>query len=60
MAGLPIILIVVALVAIAVVVYLSHLAAKRRREGLAALAGELGWRFDPSIDSSNDYVYDKF
>ena len=54
MAGLPIILIVVAVIAavavIAVVVYLSYLAAKRRREVLAALAGELCWRFDPSRD----------
>ena len=60
MAGLPIILIVVAALAIAVVVYLSYLAAKRRREVLAALAGELGWRFDPSRDRSHDDEYAHF
>ncbi len=60
MAGLPIILIVVAVLAIAVVVYLSYLAAKRRREALAALAGELGWRFDPSRDRSHDDEYAHF
>ncbi|MCZ6852043.1 MAG: hypothetical protein O7F17_10430 [Planctomycetota bacterium] len=60
MAGLPIILIIVAVLAIAVVVYLSYLAAKRRREALAALAGELGWRFDPSRDRSHDDEYAHF
>jgi len=60
MAGLPIILIVVAALAIAVVVYLSYRAAKRRREALAALAGELGWRFDPSRDRSHDDEYAHF
>lgn len=60
MAALPIILIIVAVLAIAVVVYLSYLAAKRRREALAALAGELGWRFDPSRDRSHDDEYAHF
>ncbi len=60
MAGLPIILIIVAVLAIAVLVYLSHLAAKRRREALAALAAELGWRFDPSRDRSHDDEYAHF
>ena len=60
MAGLPIILIIVAVLAIAVVVYLSYLAAKRRREALAALAAELGWRFDPSKDRSHDDEYAHF
>ncbi len=60
MAALPIILIIVAVLAIAVVVYLSYLAAKRRREALAALAAELGWRFDPSRDRSPDVEYAHF
>ncbi|MEX2217627.1 MAG: hypothetical protein WD749_02610 [Phycisphaerales bacterium] len=48
MDGFPVVLIVVAFVAIAVVaIYLSHQAAKKRREALAALAGSLGWSFDP-------------
>lgn len=44
--------VVVALVAAAF--YYSYLAAKRRREALAQLAVELGWRFAPDKDSSHD------
>ncbi len=52
---------VVAVVAVAIVAaILAHLAAKKRREELAALANELGWSFDPSNDSSHDDEYAHF
>jgi hypothetical protein len=40
--------------------YLAHLAAKRRREELRALAAELGWRFEPREDTSHDEEYAHF
>lgn len=54
-------LIIVAVVAlVAVGAYLSHLAAKKRREGMAALARELGWTFTASRDSLHDDQYAHF
>ena len=60
MGGLPIILIIVALAVIVFFGYLSYLAAKKRREALAALAGELGWRFEARRDRSHDDEYAHF
>jgi hypothetical protein len=40
--------------------YFAHLAAKKRREEMAALAAELGWQFDPSHDGSHDEQYSHF
>ena len=48
------------LAAIAAAAYLAYLAAKKRREALAALAAELGWRFDPSNDRDHDDEYAHF
>ena len=41
-------------------IYLSWLAAKKRREALAAVAGRLGWQFDPSRDTGHDDEYAHF
>lgn len=50
-----VILLVVVGVTLAIVFgYLAHQAAKKRREELAALAGELGFAFDPASDPSFD------
>jgi hypothetical protein len=55
------ILVVVAVIAIAIVgAYLAHLAAKKRREALAALAAELGWEFDAGHDAFHDEQYSHF
>lgn len=51
-------ILIAALVIIAV--YYGHLAAKKRREELAALAQELGWSFDPDTDTSHDEEYAHF
>jgi len=40
--------------------YYSHLAAKRRREELAALASQLGWKFYPDRDDSHDEEFAHF
>ncbi len=52
--------IVLAIVGIGLALYLAHLAAKRRREAMAALAVELGWRFNPSSDHGHDDEYAHF
>lgn len=43
-----------------VLAYYAHLAAKQRREALAALAARRGWRFSPHHDSSWDDRYSQF
>jgi len=53
-----VIIIVIALVAVAG--YYSWLAEKKRQEGLAALAQELGLRFDPGVDHDHDDEYAQF
>ena len=45
---------------IGVVIYFGYLAEKKRREELAALAAQLGWRFDPTKDRSHDDEYAHF
>ncbi len=45
---------------VAAVIYYSWLAAKKRREGMQALARELGWRFYAAHDSSHDDEYSHF
>lgn len=57
---MPVLFIVLAIVGIGLAIYFSHLAAKKRREAMAALAVELGWRFDPSNDRSHDDEYAHF
>jgi len=55
------VLIVVAFVLLIVGgIFLGHLAAKKRREEMQALAAELGWRFYPDKDSSHDEEYAHF
>lgn len=41
-------------------IYLSYLAARKRREALALLAAQLGWRFRPGEDSYHDEEYEHF
>jgi len=53
-------LVVLAVAGIALAIYLSHLATKKRREAMAALAAELGWEFDPSSDHGHDDEYAHF
>ena len=61
MEGVGIALLIVAGIAlVGVVVYLSWLAAKKRREALAAVASRLGWQFDPTRDSRHDDQYAHF
>ncbi|MCH7847984.1 MAG: hypothetical protein IIB53_06430, partial [Planctomycetes bacterium] len=45
---------------IGIVIYFGYLAEKKRREELAALAGQIGWRFDPTKDKSHDDEYAHF
>jgi len=40
--------------------YFAEMARRRRREALAALARSLGWRFDPSENTSHDERYKQF
>ena len=53
-------IIVIAIVLVAVLGYFSWLAAKKRREAMAMLAGELGWSFSPHKDRSHDEEYAHF
>ncbi len=57
--GFILILVVVVIIA-AVGAYFVHLAAKKRREKLAALATELAFEFDRSQDRSHDEQYSHF
>lgn len=54
----PVLVVGILVLAIVAVVF-GHLAEKRRREELAAFAGEIGWRFDPSR-RSNDPLLARF
>lgn len=56
----PILVVVLVIVGIAAAIYLHHLAEKKRRLALAALANELGWRFDSSKDYHHDEEYAHF
>jgi hypothetical protein len=53
-------LLVCGLILMGIIAYLSWLAAKKRREALAALAQDLGWRFHPDRDSYHDDEYSHF
>ncbi len=57
--GTVVLIVVVAAIAI-VAMYLSHLASKRRREALRALASRLGFSFDPAKDRAHDDRYRHF
>lgn len=57
---LPILIFVGFLVLIAVGAYFSHMAAVRRREALAALAREVGWRFVKDRDYQHDDHFSHF
>lgn len=47
-------------IVVAIAIYYAHLAAKKRRDELSALARELGWRFNPNKDSHHDEEYAHF
>lgn len=53
-------LVIVGIVLVGAVAYFSWLAEKKRREAMAALAAELGWRFDRTRDRSHDDEYAHF
>jgi hypothetical protein len=55
-----IVLFIVIIGAVIAAAYLGHVAAKKRREAMAALAMELGWQFDASHDGSHDEQYSHF
>lgn len=57
---LKVILVVAGLVCFVVGAIYAHKAAKKRREALAALAAELGFSFDPSMDASHDDMFGHF
>lgn len=59
-AGGVIVIMVLVLLGAGVAVYLGRIAAKRRREEMAGLAGRLGFSFDPSMDRSHDDRYSQF
>ena len=50
----------IVIAAVAVGIYYSYLASKKRREALIALATELGFTFDPGKDRSHDDFYAHF
>jgi hypothetical protein len=51
---LPVVLVIAVVVAL---IYLSHLQSKARRREMAALASQLGWRFDPESGGDHDGAY---
>jgi len=53
-------LVIVGIVVVGAVAYFSWLAEKKRREAMAVLAAELGWRFDRTRDRSHDDEYAHF
>ncbi|MHC5210477.1 MAG: hypothetical protein ACYTG2_07160 [Planctomycetota bacterium] len=57
---MPFLLIALGVGLIGLLAYWGWAKAKQRREALAALAAELGWRFDPSRDTSHDEEYAHF
>lgn len=56
--GIVVVMVVLALGA--VLAYFAWMEQKKRREALAALASELGWRFDPGRDTRHDEEYAHF
>ena len=57
---MPILIVIAVIVVAAVAIYFGYLAQKKRREEMAALAAQLGWRFDPTKDRSHDDEYSHF
>ena len=57
---MPILIVIAVIVVAAVAIYFGYLAQKKRREEMAALAVQLGWRFDPTKDKSHDDEYAHF
>lgn len=56
----PIVIVILFLAFAGVALYFAHLAEKKRRDEMAALAARLGFRFDPGPDSSHDEEYAHF
>jgi hypothetical protein len=52
--------ILAAFLLLGVLAWFGRLQIRKRREALAALAAQLGWRFDPSRDTSHDEEYAHF
>jgi hypothetical protein len=53
-------LVVLVAAAVVTLIYLGHLAARKRREALIGLASELGFRFTPDRDHDHDSRYREF
>ena len=58
--ALVVLLVVLGIALVGTVAYLGWLAEKKRREALAALARELGLRFEPGLDHDHDDQYAQF
>ncbi len=57
---LKVILVIGILAVVCFIGYLAWLAEKKRRDALTALAGRLGWQFDPAHDKDHDDQYAHF
>ncbi len=57
---MEVLIVILVVIAVGVGIYFSHLAAKKRREEMRALAQRLGWRFDPEKDHGHDEEYARF
>lgn len=57
---MPMLMLPILAIAIAALAYYAWLQQKRRREEMAALAAELGWRFRPDKDRGHDDEYRHF
>lgn len=57
---MQILIFLVFLVIVLIAGYLGYLQQQKRRQELSELATELGWRFDPSHDSSHEERYPQF
>lgn len=58
--GVVILIVVVVVAAVIGAAVFARIAAKKRREALAALAAELGFAFDPDYDAGHDQEYAQF
>ena len=57
---LTVLLIGLGIIVVGVLAYLGWLAEQKRRQALAAIAEQLGWRFDPTRDRDHDEEYAHF
>jgi hypothetical protein len=58
--AIQILIVIIVVIGIGLAIYFSHMAAKKRREALRAIADQLGWSYSPSRDASHDEEYAHF